>query len=75
MAECAGGERGDQRLPRGENRQDLRAALPELTTVAEAVSLATMEWRLTPPQQAKLRQLLELGLKATSAPPSAQQPA
>lgn len=36
----------------------LRAGLPELTTISEAVDLATEEFSLMPSQQSKLRQLL-----------------
>ena len=37
----------------------LRASLPELISVNEAVILASMEYRLTPSQQAKLTVLLK----------------
>lgn len=37
----------------------LRASLPELTSVNEAVILASTEYRLTPSQQSKLKQLLK----------------
>ena len=37
----------------------LRASLPELTSVNEAVILASMEYPLTPSQQSKLSQLLK----------------
>ena len=46
-----------------EDRLDLRAAMPELISVNEAVILASMEYRLNPSQQAKLQQLLEIALK------------
>lgn len=36
----------------------LRSCLPELTAISEAVALATAEYRLSPKQQAQLRQLL-----------------
>ena len=36
----------------------LRASLPELTSVNQAVMLASAEYRLTPSQQTKLQQLL-----------------
>jgi hypothetical protein len=36
----------------------LRVALPELTTISEAVALATAEFRLMAHQQTKLRELL-----------------
>ena len=42
----------------------LRASLPELNSVNEAVTLATMEYRLSPSQQAKLTQLLKQALTA-----------
>lgn len=41
-------------------RMDLRAALPEVTSINEAVILATMEYRLTPSDQTQLQQALEL---------------
>jgi hypothetical protein len=37
---------------------DLRAALPEVTSVAEAVELMTMEYSLTGTERQELRQLL-----------------
>lgn len=37
----------------------LRASLPELNSVNEAVILASMEYPLTPSQQSKLKQLLK----------------
>lgn len=40
-------------------RQDLRNSLPELTSVNEAVILATQEYRLNPSQQARLTKLLK----------------
>lgn len=45
-----------------ENRPDLRAAMPELISVSEAVILASQEYRLTPSQQAKLKELLQMAL-------------
>jgi hypothetical protein len=39
-------------------RLDLRAALPELTSINEALIHATMEFRLTPSDQEQLRQAL-----------------
>lgn len=45
------------------NQQFLRASLPELTTVNEAIYLATQEYRLTPSQTKKLRTLLEAALR------------
>lgn len=44
-------------------QQTLRQSLPELTSVNEAVILASMEYRLTPSQQQKLSQLLKRALK------------
>jgi hypothetical protein len=41
----------------------LRAVLPELTTVEEAISLASMEYSLTVADQRKLRKLLALPTK------------
>lgn len=40
------------------NRQELRSSMPELTSVSEAVTLASREFRLLPSQQTKLRTLL-----------------
>ena len=40
------------------DRPDLRSALPEVTSINEAVILATMEYRLSPSQQALLTRLL-----------------
>lgn len=40
-------------------RMDLRAALPEVNSVNEAVILASQEYRLSPSEQTKLRLLLE----------------
>ena len=37
----------------------LRGSLPELTTISEAVDLATQEFQLTPGQRQTLRSLLE----------------
>lgn len=39
-------------------QQSLRQSLPELTSVNEAVELATLEYRLSPSQQKQLAQLL-----------------
>jgi hypothetical protein len=61
-------------------RQDLRAALPEVCSVTEAVSLATAEYRLSTPQQTFLatalgRFLRKPALVLPSAPQtSAPQP-
>lgn len=41
------------------NQLSLRASMPELTSVNEAVILASKEYRLTASQQAKLTQLLQ----------------
>jgi hypothetical protein len=41
------------------NQLNLRASMPELTSVNEAVILASKEYRLTASQQAKLTQLLQ----------------
>jgi hypothetical protein len=41
------------------NSPSLRASLPEVISVNEAVILASQEYRLTTPQQAKLTQLLK----------------
>ena len=41
------------------DRMDLRAALPEVNSVNEAVILASQEYRLSPSEQTKLRLLLE----------------
>ena len=41
------------------NQLSLRASMPELTSVNEAVILASNEYRLTASQQAKLTQLLQ----------------
>ena len=43
----------------------LRASLPELNSVNEAVELATMEYRLNPSQQAKLTELLKAALRSS----------
>lgn len=45
-------------------RPNLRASLPELTSVNEAVILASKEYRLNPSQQAKLSLLLTKALQA-----------
>lgn len=42
---------------------NLRAALPEITCVGDAVMFASAEYQLTPPQQAKLKKLLITALK------------
>jgi hypothetical protein len=53
-------------------RQDLRAALPEICSVGEALMLVTAEYRLMPSQQGRLRPLLEQLLNAPSETPSEQ---
>lgn len=45
----------------------MRGALPELTTIREAVDLATAEFSLTPSQEEQLHQLL---IEAYKKPPS-----
>lgn len=58
-----------------ETRQiSLRTSLPELNSVNEAVILASMEYRLTRSQQAKLKQLLEQALQSSPASPSSAPP-
>ena len=44
-------------------RPNLRASLPEVTSVNQAVILASQEYRLTASQQQKLRQLLTKALQ------------
>jgi hypothetical protein len=39
---------------------DLRSCLPELTSINEAVALATQEYRLKPSQQTQLADLLKV---------------
>ena len=54
-------------------RTDLRSSLPELTSINEALILASQEYRLSPSQQTKLRQLLMGDYPtARSEPPSAK---
>jgi hypothetical protein len=55
-----------------ENRFSLRSSMPELTTVSEAVLLASMEYRLTASQQEQLAMLLHKAL-TQSEPGSAPQ--
>ena len=45
------------------NQPSLRQSLPELTSVNQAVILASLEYRLNPSQQAKLTQLLTKALQ------------
>jgi hypothetical protein len=53
-----------------ETRQDvLRNALPEVTSLAEAISLASVDYRLTKEQQASLKQVLARTGRLTSARP------
>lgn len=52
----------------------LREALPELTTIREAVDLATAEFRLTAREQTHLRTLLQRAISG-SEPSSAPLPA
>jgi hypothetical protein len=58
-----------------DNRLDLRPAMPELTSVNEAVILASQEYRLMPSQQKKLTQLLQAALKKSETAPNKMQPA
>lgn len=52
-------------------QSSLRTSLPELNSVNEAVILASMEYRLTQSQQAKLKNLLaRLRRKAPPSPPT-----
>jgi hypothetical protein len=55
-------------------RMDLRGALPELTSVNEALILAAMEFRLTPSDQMQLQQALTLHMEwgAQSDTPSGE---
>lgn len=57
-----------------ETRQpNMRACLPEVTSVNEAVILASMEYELTRSQQRKLTQLLQQAMRdSTAKPPSAE---
>lgn len=43
--------------------QSLRNALPEITGVGDALMFASLQYQLTPPQQAKLKKLLINALK------------
>ena len=47
------------RYIQAKSNPDLRNALPELTTAAEAISLATAEYSLTQAEQTRLRKLLD----------------
>jgi hypothetical protein len=50
------------RYLQSKDNESLRAGLPELTTVDEALSLATLEYNLTAKEQAGLRKLLTSSL-------------
>lgn len=52
----------------------LRSSLPELTSISEAVDLATAEFRLNPKQQAQLRQLLTKAHQNSASAQSSAQP-
>lgn len=54
------------------HRLDLRAALPEVVSVNEAVLLASREFPLNPSQQEQLTQLLQAMLSAQDSQPSEQ---
>ncbi len=55
-------------------QSSLRMSLPELTSVSEALILASTEYRLTQSQQAKLRSLLVQALQSSRALPSSAPP-
>lgn len=55
-------------------QSSLRTSLPELTSVSEAVMLASMEYRLTRSQQAKLKELLRQALRSSRSLLSSAQP-
>ena len=55
-------------------RPELRSILPELTTVNEAVILASNEYRLTPSQQSRLAKLLQQSPKMPPSEPPSEQP-
>lgn len=44
-------------------KYSLRAVLPEILSVSEAVALASLEYRLTPEQERKLTELLDAELR------------
>lgn len=48
----------------------LRSSLPELTTIREAVDLATQEFRLSRPQQVKLLDLLTKAHQSSASGPN-----
>ena len=58
-----------------EQTPSLRASLPEINSVTEAVMLASTEYRLTPTQQAKLGQLLRGRFKPPKQSPRSETPA
>lgn len=58
--------RGISEYVQGSRNPNLRAFLPEVATVAEAVDLATREWMLDPIDQARLRSLIEKNLRPPS---------
>lgn len=49
---------------------NLRSSLPELTSIREAVDLATQEFRLNRPQQVKLRDLLTKAHQSSASGPN-----
>lgn len=53
-------------------QQSLRQSLPELTSLNEAVMLATSEYRLTPAQQKQLAQLLTAQPSSATAEQSSE---
>lgn len=55
-------------------QSSLRTSLPELNSVNEAVILASMEYRLTQSQQAKLKNLLAQALRSSRSLPSSVPP-
>jgi len=59
-----------------EDRGDLRAAIPELTSMTEALALARAEFNLSPGQERQLQEglnlfLAKLNAESRSAPPTA----
>ena len=55
-------------------QSSLRMSLPEINSVNEAVILASMEYRLTRSQQAKLKELLQQALQSSRSLLSSAQP-
>ncbi len=53
------------------NRPDLRASIPEILTIPEAISLMTAEYRINETERKALRKMLESAIKKT---PTAKQP-